>query len=129
MKERVEAAFVAQEQDNSNLVSNSRGGLDHSNSSTENNGQNNSNNVNKYQEDVQEVQKTKQNTSEIESSEREPELERNKIIPTSEESSNDTDETDAKLKNAVLRNCFASLYRRQKIEKEQEYNQYLNGLN
>ena len=50
------------------------------------------------------------------------------FVATSEESSNDTDETgnDVKnLKNVILRNCFASLHRRQQKEKEKEYDQYL----
>ena len=65
--------------------------------------------------------------------ESEPE-ERNISIP-SEESSNDTDENtgnsenSVKLKNAILRNCFASLHRRQQKEKEQEQLDYLNGFN
>ena len=49
----------------------------------------------------------------------------------SEESSNSSDapEKDVKIKNAILRNCFASLHRRQKIEKEKEYHQYLDNGN
>ena len=34
---------------------------------------------------------------------------------------------DVKIKNAILRNCFASLHKRQKKQQEEEYSQYLNG--
>jgi len=50
------------------------------------------------------------------------------LLPSSEESSNDgAPENNMKLKNTILRTCFASLYRRQKLEKEQEYKDHLNG--
>ena len=52
---------------------------------------------------------------------------------TVSEESNSSDATnpkeDVKIKNAILRNCFASLHRRQKKEKEQEYHQYLQNGN
>ena len=50
------------------------------------------------------------------------------LVP-SEESSNDAEEegSSGKVnKNTILRNCFASLHRRQQMEKEQQYNHYLN---
>ena len=79
-------------------------------------------------------QKTSSNVpNNAKQNESEPE-ERNISIP-SEESSNDTDENtgnsenSVKLKNAILRNCFASLHRRQQKEKEQEQLDYLNGFN
>ena len=51
------------------------------------------------------------------------------VLPSSEESSNDASEAQGmKIKNTILRHCFASLHRRQKKEKEQEYHQYLNGF-
>merc|ERR1712156_505071 len=50
-----------------------------------------------------------------------------KPIPSSEESSNDAPEQNMKLKNTILRNCFASLHRRQQMEKEQEYKKFFNG--
>ena len=63
-----------------------------------------------------------------------PDLEQNPATPpnkTVSEESNSSEATnpheDVKIKNAILRNCFGSLHRRQKKEKEEEYHQYLNG--
>ena len=121
MKERVEAAFVAHEE--SNTTSNNEESevdlcrLRDTSSNVPNRLRDSSSNV---------PNNAKQNESEPE--------ERNISIP-SEESSNDTDENtgnsenSVKLKNAILRNCFASLHRRQQKEKEQEQLDYLNGFN
>ena len=116
MKERVEAAFIAHEES----TSNNEDELDRLRGSP-------SNGLNRLRDSSSNVpNNAKQNESEPE--------ERNISIP-SEESSNDTDENtgnsenSVKLKNAILRNCFASLHRRQQKEKEQEQLDYLNGFN
>ena len=61
-----------------------------------------------------------------------PDIEQNPATPpnkTVSEESNSSEATnpneDVKIKNAILRNCFASLHRRQKKEKEEEYHEYL----
>ncbi len=53
--------------------------------------------------------------------------------PSSEESSNDgqdvqTNNKSKSIKNAILRNCFASIHRRQQKEKEEEISLLLNGV-
>ena len=114
MKERVEAAFAAQ--DKSDVK------MDISADTTPPNDQ------------EQEV--TSKSNPEVEEEEKSPKKSSPALSPKfvpSDESSNDTDDdtktgNDAKLKNAILRNCFASLHRRQQIEKEKEYNSYLNGF-
>ena len=129
MKERVEAAFVAREQDKSENVAEIYS-ANHATSPIENN------------EDV--IVTPGDNFTEKPYSEEEESEEKNIIsrknhhqssttnnhvfVATSEESSNDTDETgnDVKLKNVILRNCFASMHRRQQKEKEKEYDHYLN---
>lgn len=114
MKERVEAAFAAQ--DKSDVK------MDISADTTPPNDQEQEV-INKSNSEVEEGEKSPKKSS--------PALSP-KFVP-SDESSNDTDDdtktgNDAKLKNAILRNCFASLHRRQQIEKEKEYKSYLNGF-
>ena len=114
MKERVEAAFAAQDKNDVKM--------DSSTDATINNEQ---------EEEV--MSKTNSEVEEEKSPKKSSPALSPKFVP-SDESSNDTDDddtktgNDAKLKNAILRNCFASLHRRQQIEKEKEYKSYLNGF-
>ena len=104
MKERVEAAFVAAEESSADEEAITNNGIEQS------------------QKEIEPPVIVEQ-----------PEVIPSPEKVTSEESSNSSDATnpkeDVKIKNAILRNCFASLHRRQKIEKEQEYHQYLNNGN
>lgn len=87
-------------------------------------------------EEIEKIHSDFENPDSVQSELLEPEIDNDnneinevKRIPSSEESSNDTtEETNIKLKNTILRTCFASLHRRQKQEKEKEYHQYLNGF-
>ena len=105
MKERVEAAFVAAEESSADEEAITNNGI------------------------IEQPQKEIEPPVIVEQPEAIPSPEK----VTSEESSNSSEATnpkeDVKIKNAILRNCFASLHRRQKIEKEQEYHQYLNNGN
>ena len=112
MKERVEAAFIAQESS------------ENSNAETEQ--------VTTHQ--VTSPSITSDSCNSGGESQPEPEENVNKQLtlakpglPSSEESSNEGS-NDMKIKNTILRTCFGSLVRRQKLEKEQEYHQYLNGF-
>ena len=130
MKERVEAAFVAREQDQSDKnVPEVYNPNNHATSSTENEDviaedDENIDKPSEYSEPDQEIVEEKQEEKFIKNKNHHNVFD----FATSEESSNDTDETgnDVKLKNVILRNCFASLHRRQQKEKEKEYDQYLN---
>ena len=135
MKERVEAAFVAREQDQSDKnVPEVYNPNNHATSSTENEDviaedDENIDKPSEYSEPDQEIVEEKQEEKFIKNKNHQSSNHHNVFdFATSEESSNDTDETgnDVKLKNVILRNCFASLHRRQQKEKEKEYDQYLN---
>ena len=114
MKERVEAAFAAQDKSDvkMDISADTTPSID------------------------QEQEITSKSNPEVEIGEKSPKKSSPALSPKfvpSDESSNDTDDdtktgNDAKLKNAILRNCFASLHRRQQIEKEKEYKSYLNGF-
>ena len=136
MKERVEAAFVAREQDQSDKnVPEVYNPNNHATSSTENEDviADDDENIDKpseyFEPDQEIVEEEKQEEKFIKNKNHQSSNHHNVFdFATSEESSNDTDETgnDVKLKNVILRNCFASLHRRQQKEKEKEYDQYLN---
>lgn len=125
MKERVEAAFAAQEeeaQDTNEMIN-------------ENNDIQDTITPEESEEadseakplEIESVESNSPEPKEAEETEaKEPP--KPKSVPSSEESSNDAPENNIKLKNTILRTCFASLHRRQKKEKEQEYHQYLNGF-